>query len=278
MKLDLISAIIFYTFMFRSTRIFLQSFPLHVILWKALCKLFKIKIPQHSKWQNPFRNKYGIEIGGPSGMFNVNGYLPLYAIAEKIDGVNFSNLTVWEGELGEGFNYKYHNKTGYQYIAEGGNLSNIKSGSYDFVLSCNNLEHMANPIAAIFEWKRILKDRGVMLLVLPNNKVNFDRRRPFTTIEHLIDDYNNKTSENDTTHLNEILKLHDLKRDPQARPYNSFVERCNNNIINRCMHHHVFSQKLLKEMVEFCGLNVLRQYSSYTDHFISATKDMAVNN
>ena len=258
--------------MFRSIRIFLQSFPSHVIVWKIFCKVFRIKIPDFRKWQEHFLNKHGIEIGGPSGMFNANGYLPLYTVVEKIDGVNFSNSTVWEGSLNEGYNYKYHDKTGYQYIAEGSNLSNIADGSYDFVLSCNNLEHMANPIAAIFEWKRILKRHGVMLLILPNKKVNFDHRRPFTTIEHLIDDYNNKLGEDDMTHLNEILKLHDLKRDPQARPYKNFVERCNNNIENRCMHHHVFSQELLKEMIHFCGLSVSRQYTSYTDHFILAMK------
>jgi hypothetical protein len=131
---------------------------------------------------------------------------------------------------------------------------------------------MANSLAAIFEWKRVLKDQGVILLILPNKEVNFDHRRPFTTIEHLINDYNNKTGEDDMTHLNEILKLHDLKRDPQAKNYEHFILRCSDNIKNRCMHHHVFSQNLLKEMIEFCGLKVLQQYSSYTDHFILGAK------
>ena len=260
--------------MLKSTRIFLQSFPLHVIAWKAICKVFIIKIPRHDKWQKYFKNKYGIEIGGPSGMFNVNSYLPLYAIAKEIDGVNFSNLTVWEGALSEGRNYKYFNKTGYQFITEGDNLINIKNETYDFVLSCNNLEHMANPIKAIFEWKRILKKDGVMLLVLPNKEVNFDHKRPFTTIEHLINDYNNKTSEDDMTHLNEILQLHDLRRDPQAKPYKNFVVRCNDNSKNRCMHHHVFNQNVLKEMIELSTLKVLLQHSSYTDHFILATNQI----
>ena len=259
--------------MFRSTRIFLQSFPLHVIAWKVTCKVFSIKIPKLHKWQENFIDKHGIEIGGPSGIFNINGYLPLYNIAKSIDGVNFSNSTVWEGSLSEGNNYKYYNKTGYQYIREGGNLMNIKDSSYEFVLSCNNLEHIANPLAAIFEWKRVLKDKGVMLLILPNKKVNFDHRRSFTTREHLINDYNNKTSEDDMTHLNEILKLHDLRRDPQAKSYKNFATRCNDNLKNRCMHHHVFNQNLLKEMIEFCDLKVLLQYSSYTDHFILANKN-----
>ncbi|MGH2649529.1 MAG: methyltransferase domain-containing protein [Ginsengibacter sp.] len=146
--------------------------------------------------------------------------------------------------------------------------------SYDFVLSCNNLEHMANPLKAVLEWKRILKKDGVMILVLPNKEANFDHKRPYTSIEHLINDYNSKTAEDDMTHLIEILKLHDLKRDPQARFYDNFVARCNDNFKNRCMHHHVFNQQLLKNIMEFCNLKVSQQYTSYTDHFILATKHL----
>lgn len=258
--------------MFRTIRIFLQSFPLHVIVWKVICRIFKIKIPELHQWQENFAGKSGIEIGGPSGIFNITGYLPLYETAKTIDGVNFSNSTVWEGDISQGYNYKYYNKTGYQYISEGSNLEDIQDSNYDFVLSCNNLEHMANPLAAVFEWKRILKDEGVLLLVLPSKKVNFDHERPYTTKEHLINDYNNKTAEDDMTHLNEILKLHDLSRDPQSKSYDNFVMRSHDNFKNRCIHHHVFDQDLLSEIIKFCGMKVLRQYSSYTDHFILAQK------
>ena len=258
--------------MFRATKIFLQSFPLRVIIWKAKCKLLKIKIPGLDQWQRYFIDKRGIEIGGPSGIFNTGGYLPLYNIADTIDGVNFSNNTVWEGALQEGNAYKYYDKTGYQYIAEGDNLFNIKDEAYDFVLSCNNLEHMANPLKAVFEWKRILKNTGVLLLVLPNKEVNFDHNRPYTTMEHLIDDYKNNTGEEDMTHLDEILQLHDLKRDPQSGSYENFVKRSKLNLENRCLHHHVFNQGLLQQVALFCNLHVLKQYTTYTDHFILLQK------
>ena len=259
--------------MLRYIRYSLQSFPLHVIIWKISCKVFGTKFPQLQTWQNDFKGKHGIEIGGPSRMFNMNGYFSLYPVLGALDGVNFSNYTIWEGTLAEGHNYKYYDKIGYQYIAEGDNLVKINSTSYDFLLSCNNLEHMANPIKAIFEWKRILKEGGLMLLILPNKKSNFDHRRPYTTMQHLIDDYNNKTGEDDMTHKKEILELHHLSRDPYAKTYEYFEARCNNNFENRGMHHHVFSQDLLKEMMTFCGLQVLRQHSSYTDHFILASKN-----
>ncbi|MEO5891602.1 MAG: methyltransferase domain-containing protein [Ferruginibacter sp.] len=231
-----------------------------------------IKIPVKEKWQSLFAKKSGIEIGGPSPMFKNTGHLPIYPVIQSLDGVNFSTSTVWEGELSEGNFYKYQDKAGHQYIAEGTYLPQVADSKYDFVLSCNNLEHIANPIAAVSEWKRIIKKGGVILLVLPNKLANFDHDRPYTTINHLVNDFNSNVGEEDNTHMEEILKLHDLKRDPQAGTYEMFTKRCSENFINRCMHHHVFNQHLLREIFEYCGMEVKLQYSSKTDHFIAAIR------
>jgi SAM-dependent methyltransferase len=258
--------------MIKSIRIFLKSYPLYVIAWKLKCKLFGIKIPKLLEWQRPFVGKSGIEIGGPSPIFNASGYLPLYPIIDNLDGVNFSKATVWEGDISEGQNYHFGNKTGHQYILEGGKLESINNDKYDFLLSCNNLEHIANPIETLFTWKRILKDKGALLLILPNKTSNFDHQRPYTLMQHLLEDYENKTEENDLTHLEEILQLHDLSRDPLARPFNKFENRCKNNLTNRCIHHHVFNQSLLKDLAIYCGFKVLMQHSSHSDHFILIEK------
>ena len=68
-------------------------------------------------YQNIFRDKQGIEIGGPSKIFKT--VLPIYKVIPNLDGANFSNTTMWEGSIDEGnsFNY-YRNKTGKQFIAE----------------------------------------------------------------------------------------------------------------------------------------------------------------
>jgi len=258
--------------MFYTLKIFLTSFPPNIIFWKITCKLLGIKIPQKEKWQDLFKNKSGIEIGGPSAFFNSKGYLPIYPAINSLDGVNFSTTTVWEGQLNEGDYYRYQDKTGFQYIAEGTNLSKITDEKYDFVLSCNNLEHIANPIKAIMEWKRIIKRGGIILLVLPNKLANFDHNRPYTAIEHLVADFNQKVNEDDLTHLEEILQLHDLKRDPQAGGATKFKERCMENYQNRCMHHHVYNQDTLQKLFEYCEMDTYLQYTSKTDHYIAATK------
>lgn len=254
--------------MLHSLKIFLQSFPPHVILWKIKCKLFGIKIPELKKWQEHFLNKKGIEIGGPSAIFLSSGYLPLYPIVSALDGVNFSSKTEWEGDISEGNHYRFGDRTGHQFILEGGSLDVIKDASYDFLLSCNNLEHIANPIATLFTWKRVLQEEGHLLLILPNKKANFDHRRSDTTLSHLIEDYKNNVGEDDLTHLDEILELHDLSRDPKARPYEKFNQRCRENFNNRCLHHHVFSLELLQSLAEYCGFQTIHQHTSPTDLFI----------
>ena len=87
------------------------------------------------------------------------------------------NNTVWEGEIKtSAYNY-YQNKSGIQYISEGSNLQAIQDEQYDFLLSCHNLEHIANPLKAVTEWKRIIKKNGVILLVLPDKRFTFDKKR-----------------------------------------------------------------------------------------------------
>ena len=242
--------------MLKSVKVFLASTPLRLIVRKLLNKIFHIKIPGLKKWQQHLHDKQGIEIGGPSALFNPAGYLPVYNIINSLDGVNFSTSTVWEGKLTEGNNFRYHNKTGHQFIAEGRHLPGIPDDTYDFLLSCNNLEHMANPIAALLEWRRIIKNGGALLLILPNKVSNFDHKRPYTGFDHLLKDYTNNTGEDDLTHLEEILELHDLSRDLQARPHSFFKERCHNNFTNRCLHHHVFNEDLIRQMMNYCKLEM----------------------
>lgn len=262
--------------MLKSLLIFLKSFPLNVIFWKLYIKGFNRKIPNLSKWQSYLTDKSGIEIGGPSAVFKTKGYLPLYPIIKALDGVNFSNNTIWEGSLSELRPFKFENKTGFQFIGEGSELSFIENSSYDFVFSCNNLEHIANPIKAIKEWRRIIKHNGYILLILPNKIANFDHKRQYTPIEHLIEDYVNSIDESDLTHLPEILKFHDLKRDAQAGTFEQFENRCKNNFQNRCLHHHVFSEKLLIDLMNYVNMQVKITYTSKTDIFILTQKAEAI--
>jgi SAM-dependent methyltransferase len=217
-----------------------------------------------------FEGLKGIEIGGPSNIFSIKGAMPVYLFAEKVDGVNFSNKTIWEGKIKEGENYNYYkNLFGFQYIAEGSDLSLLKDNQFDFLLSSHSLEHIANPIKALNHWRRVLKDSGRLVLILPDSSVTFDRKRPITKLEHLIEDYNNDVQEDDDTHYNEVIDLHDMDLDKALGSRDILKERTMQNLSYRAVHHHVFNFELIKELLSYTGFSVEFQQNFYPFHLIT---------
>ena len=204
------------------------------------------------------RGKSGIEIGGPSQVFSAEGIFPVYSIAGDLDNCNFGGTTVWEGDIKEGLSFLFdRNKpAGRQFIVEATAMKSIPSASYDFVLSSHALEHTANPIQALSEWVRLLKAHGTLVLLLPHKDVTFDHNRPITPLQHLIADFNVGMTEDDLTHMPEIMALHDLERDPQAGDMAAFRARSERNFENRCFHHHVFDTHLAVSLVDYMGLQI----------------------
>jgi SAM-dependent methyltransferase len=210
-------------------------------------------------YEHFFREKSGIEIGGPSAVFARRGIFPVYSAVGSLDNINFSNTTAWSADhpnSNASFEYDGEKQAGVQYLGEATSLSAQDTGAYDFVLSSHMLEHTANPIKALTEWKRLLKEHGILVLIVPNKKFTFDHRRPVTTIEHLISDFEADMEEDDLTHLPEILAAHDFQRDPDAPDAIEFKNRCLRNAENRCMHHHVFDAQLLIDLIQHLELSV----------------------
>ena len=222
-------------------------------------------------------NQYGLEIGGPSSIFQVKGIFPVYVYAKKVDGVNFSNETIWEGKLDAGNTYNYFEHFyGYQYIAEATDLNMIESNKYDFVLSSHSLEHTANPIKALKEWNRVLKKNGKLVLVLPDKENTFDNNRPYTSFEHLLNDFNTDIKEDDQTHIEEILQLHDYSRDNTVDKL-KFAERLKENLVHRSAHHHVFSFKLIENILELASFKVLYQQKNNPFHLVTIAQKINVS-
>ncbi len=219
-------------------------------------KYFPKRIENHKILISKFRGKNGLEIGGPSNIFTKKGFLPIYPVVNNLDGCNFSANTVWEGSIAEGKTYTYGDKIGHQFISDGNNLSMISDEKYDFILSCHSLEHFANPIKAINEWKRVLKNDGFILLILPHKDKTFDHRRQVTSLEHIISDFTNNTLESDTTHVEEVLKFHDLTLDPAKIDLANLTSRTADNYNNRCLHHHVFNTPLVVKIGDYLNFKI----------------------
>ncbi|WP_157985328.1 methyltransferase domain-containing protein [Lentzea terrae] len=222
-------------------------------------RFFPAQMSYYDSARHLFRDKVGLEIGGPTRWFRGGNLVPVYPDAARIDNCNFSAQTLWEGSIVEGATFRYdeQHEPGVQYVAEATDLSMIADGTYDFVLSSHVVEHTANPILAMSEWIRVLKEQGTLVLVVPHLNGTFDRNRPVTTLAHMIEDFEQRMPETDTTHVPEVLALHDLARDPEAGSPEEFAKRCADNLATRGLHHHVFDTALLIELVDHVGLEIM---------------------
>jgi len=228
----------------------------------------------------PFvEGKHGLEIGGPTDVFQ--GWrtpsrwywrlapLPIYDRIGILDNCNFCDTTMW-GSHSRSFRFSSLRPPGRIIIAEGTSIPQVPENTYDFILSSHNLEHFANPVKALFEWKRITRRGGALILVLPHYQQTFDHRRRPTPVEHMLEDYARNVGEDDTTHVAEVLELHDLSIDGflKTGTFEEFRHRCVNNLSNRSLHHHVFDESNSTELLRRVGLNVLAVERSLPYHII----------
>lgn len=200
-----------------------------------------------------FDSLYGVEIGGPSSIINSMG---IYN-KSNMDCVNYSSHTLWSDHVQKHPFRNFDNRTmGLNYIMEATDLNQFENNKYDFLVASHVLEHIANPLLAIKEWKRVLKDNGTILLILPWKNATFDHKRNITPFSDLLKHYENNTDEHDLSHLDEILELHDLSMDLPAGNIEQFTARSNDNFIHRGLHHHVFDFDLITKCLEFFDFKI----------------------
>jgi SAM-dependent methyltransferase len=218
--------------------------------------------------------KRGLEIGGPSPFFGRNRLVPVYDRCRQIDNCDFSDQTLWSNAAEKrGFQAVF----GKRYIADACDLRVVSDAQYDFVVASHVLEHIANPLRALNEWKRVLKPGGALLILVPDRRNTFDHRRPFTTFEHIEADFLANTREDDLTHLDEIVSLHDRSLDPGAGSREQFLVRCLRNVEVRAMHHHVFSSEVLAAMFARLSMYVLSISVERPEHIIGFARKTSSN-
>ncbi len=243
-----------------------------------LSRIYKPKIENYKLYKDSLSAKAGLEIGGPSGIFKRRNILPVYSIINTLDGCNYDYKTIWEGKIAHGAylpnKVKYCGK---QFISEATDLSFIESEKYDFILSSHCIEHIANPLKALVEWKRVLKTNGYFLLVVPHKEKTFDHNRSVTSMEHIIEDYYDEKKEDDLTHFDEILNFHDLSMDKRAGDFNSFKNRSMNNYENRCFHHHVFDTDLVVSLIDYLKLKIVSLDFAFPYHIICFAQKLGGN-
>ena len=178
--------------------------------------------------------------------------LPLYPLLRGLDNCDFAGETLWHGTTVEGgpFRYDPDRIPGRQFVRDATDLAGIPDGSYDLALSSHVLEHVANPLRALAEWRRVVGVGGHIVLVVPHFEHTIDHRRPVTTLEHLASDFERSVTEGDDTHLREFIELSDLTRDPERLSRPAFEQRTLAFTRNRAIHHHVFDTELVVRLLD----------------------------
>jgi predicted SAM-dependent methyltransferase len=73
-------------------------------------------------------------------------------------------------------------------VDDGEQLNTFAEASLDFVIGNHFMEHTRNPIGTIRRWLTRVKPGGVLYLALPDYRYTFDKQRPLTPLEHLVED------------------------------------------------------------------------------------------
>lgn len=190
----------------------------------------------------------GLEIGGPSPIFGCDGLLPIYPRLSQLDSCNYAESTIWDAQ---------HSDTpkGRAFIGEATAIP-VADGAYDVFLASHVLEHSANALRALAEWRRVLAFGAPLVVILPHKDFIFDHRRPATTIEHFEQDAADGTEEDDLTHLPEVLSLHDSRHDFFNGSAADFERRGRDNFRVRALHHHVFTTASAHALLVRAGFEV----------------------
>jgi SAM-dependent methyltransferase len=81
----------------------------------------------------------------------------------------------------------------------------FRNNSLNYVASSHVLEHVANPVLALEEWCRVLRPGGVIYVVVPDKRYTWDRYRATTPVGHMLEDYEQKTTAVDPTHIDDFV-------------------------------------------------------------------------
>lgn len=214
---------------------------------------------------NILKNKNGIEFGGPTELFG--GVMPLYSYV-NLDGGNIISNNYFQSNLSS--NYLYGDKIGRQFDIDCTNENQIsKLRKYDFIVTSHAIEHFANPIKTLKLWEKyLLKDGGYILSIIPDYQYCFDRKRPLTTLDHLIEDFKSDMGEDDTTHIQEQKDLHDWS----YGGHHQFYELCEKNHLTRVVHHHTFDVELVEEMFDYCGFKKVLSFKHDELNIVNLSK------
>jgi SAM-dependent methyltransferase len=151
-------------------------------------------------------------------------------------------------------------------------LGVIPDASVDFVIASHVLEHMAEPLGLLQDIYRVVRPGGVLLILLPDRHLTFDRLRNPTSLEHLVAEYEAGVDEVDDAHIEEFVlatapvdepRTRFLSDDPDERRRQIDVHR------RRSVHAHCWDQGEFAEVLRY-AVRSLGEGWELTDALLTA--------
>jgi SAM-dependent methyltransferase len=166
-----------------------------------------------------------------------------------------------------------HTLTPVEVFAEAEDLRMFKTGSLDFVIASHVLEHIPDPLSALKEWIRVLKENGILWLALPNYRCNeYDFLRKPVELSHIIDDYNNNEKDIKEEHWEEFLEVVDgVPRD--SPNFTKLLDERYRSKDNR-IHMHVFDKKLIDGILKYLHYNLYQDFQVIDSYCLKNATDI----
>jgi SAM-dependent methyltransferase len=125
-------------------------------------------------------------------------------------------------------------------------LGTVADGRFDFLVAAHVIEHMRDPIGALLQWMRVVRDGGLVYLVVPDKRRTFDQPRVRTTLAHLVLDHQQPSAERDFEHfLDYAVFVH------RAMIDQAIEEATRLRDTGFSIHYHVFLPQDVVRLVEW---------------------------
>lgn len=92
-------------------------------------------------------------------------------------------------------------------VDDGEILETIQDNSLDFIIANHFLEHCENPLGTISNHIKKIKTDGILYYAIPDKRFTFDKDRPLTDFNHLIDDDVKGSSVSREQHFSEWVNI-----------------------------------------------------------------------
>lgn len=206
----------------------------------------RLKLVKHLQWS-------GIEIWALHNPLKVDKNI---AHVRYVDYKSTSEIIVSIPEL------KNFNLVTVDIIWDAENLDNINDNSEDFIILNHVFEHLKNPIRAIWEWYRILKNGWIIFLAVPEKTRTFDKNRARTELAHLIHDYEKPDEQTDFEHYIEFAEVL-LRGKVEKWNYTNneiLSEAKRLKEVNYSIHYHVFIEEDVRNIFKWCKENQIADF------------------